>query len=675
MQSSERLNTLAEIARSLLREAELSERIGQALAALRATLLFTHARVIVLDSTPWSYVVPPQAVPSSALPWPQRWTAELIQARQPRTRHVGDACSYHAWPVLWETELLGALELLSPREVLQPAENQLVSAILPLFAAAFANRPGTLSAQAAPKPNPIVVETLREQLEPPLLLQPLSRLILEWVGHHIPVTQASLHLQHQVGSEVRMISFALGGRRGISTMSSSGTQLQPLHATFQSLARRALDEQRPLWRRNGYGLAFGLPLISDGAAQGVLVVVGPELEQGHIQLLNGIAPMVGAALRRAEFYHHLVEARTHLQHVFDSLPTGLALLDGEGRLLRANPAWTSLWGLPPGTVRPMQMVPWDMFEPLLARIPDPIIFDTFFRRWDAEPREETFVLQHPHQELHMLLIPVHDSLRLRPSYLLAVDDVTRERELDRLKSEFVSVVSHELRTPLTSILGYTELLQAREFPTPERRELIETVWKQATHLSNLVENLLNVSRIDANRITLTRWVLSLSQLVNELTAQLNKALDQSRHRLLLDVSDRLPPVYADRDRLRQVLGNLLSNAIKYSPEGGEIVLHADVLRTPPPGAPPLPPEPALLISVRDPGIGIAADELPRIFERFYRVDNSNTRKIGGTGLGLAISQALVELHGGRIWVDSTPGAGSTFFFTLPLADPESRSQH
>jgi signal transduction histidine kinase len=236
-----------------------------------------------------------------------------------------------------------------------------------------------------------------------------------------------------------------------------------------------------------------------------------------------------------------------------------------------------------------------------------------------------------------------------------------------MKSEFVSVVSHELRTPLTSILGYTELLQAREFPAHERRELIDTVWKQASHLSNLVEDLLNVSRLDAGRIALSRWALPLSQLVKELTAQLNKALDQSRHRLLFDVSEHLPPVYADRDRVRQILGNLLSNAIKYSPQGGEIVLRADILRTPPPSAPPLPPEPAMLITVSDPGIGIPAEELPRIFERFYRVDNSNTRKIGGTGLGLAITQALVELHGGRIWVESTPGEGSTFFFTLPLA--------
>jgi signal transduction histidine kinase len=468
-----------------------------------------------------------------------------------------------------------------------------------------------------------------------------------------------------------MLSFALP-RRGTANTS---TPTETLHPSALHIARRTLDDQQPLWHRNGHGLEASLPLTADGIILGVLVVVGAGLQPRHLRLLATVGSVIGAALRRAESYHHLVETQTHLQQVFDGLPTGLALLDSDGRLLRANPSWSRLWGLAPGVLQPQQLVPWDMFEPLLPRLPDPMEFDAFFRRWGHEPRETTFMLQRPHQELHVLLIPMHDSLGLRPSYLLAVDDVTRERELDRLKSEFISVVSHELRTPLTSILGYTELLQAREFPVNERKELVETVWKQATHLSNLVEDLLNVSRIDAGRITLSRWVLSLSQLIRELTAQLNRSLDQSRHRLLLDVSERLPPVYADRDRLRQILGNLLSNAIKYSPGGGEIVLHAEVLRTPPPGAPPLPSEPAMLISVRDPGIGIPAEELPRIFERFYRVDNSNTRKIGGTGLGLAITQALIELHGGRIWVESTPGLGSTFFFTLPLATGVLRAEN
>ncbi len=312
-------------------------------------------------------------------------------------------------------------------------------------------------------------------------------------------------------------------------------------------------------------------------------------------------------------------------------------------------------------------MPWDILPRILTRLPDPLAFSDLFTQAGAALNEAIIVLQNPWQELRLVFMPVRDTLGLQAGFLLAVDDVTREREVDRLKSEFVSVVSHELRTPLTSILGYTELLLARDFEPAERKEFIHTVHKEADHLSNLVEDLLNVSRLDAGKIKLDRWVMALPKLVRELVAQLNKELDVERHRLLLDVADSLPPIYADRDRVRQILSNLLSNAIKYSPEGGEVVLHASVLHRRPPSAPTLPLDPALLISVSDRGIGIPQHELTRIFERFYRVDNSNTRRIGGTGLGLAITRALVELHGGRIWAESTPGEGSTFYVTLPLA--------
>ena len=671
MTRPEQLTTLATIARTLVDKRPLPERLGDALAALRAAVPFVMARIAVMETPAWSYVFPVNGGDQpTPVPWPARWTADVLRTREPQLRELAAQGQYLAWPLTWQDRLVGVLELLVPPE--QQAGDSipgLIDACLPLLVAVLSGADQiALPVPAASPPDEL--ESLRRELEAPLLIQPLIRLVLDWVMRHTPATQASVHIQRHDGDETRMLSFALP-RRGTAGTSTPTETLQP---TAVHLAHRTLGDRRALWHRNGRGLEAGLPLTADGATLGVLVVAGTGLKPGHLRLLGRIAPVVGAALRRAESYHHLVEAQTHLQQIFDGLPSGLALLDSDGRLLRANPAWSRLWGIAPGVLQPLQLVPWDMFEPLLPRLPDPMAFDAFFRRWGHEPRETTFVLQNPHQELHMLLIPMYDSLGLRPSYLLAVDDVTREREVDRLKSEFVSVVSHELRTPLTSILGYTELLQAREFPPNERRELVETVWKQATHLSNLVEDLLNVSRIDAGRITLSRWVLSLGQLVRELTAQLNRSLDQSRHRLLLDVGERLPPVYADRDRLRQVLGNLLSNAIKYSPGGGEIVLHAEVLRTPPPGAPPLPPEPAMLISVRDPGIGIPPEELPRIFERFYRVDNSNTRKIGGTGLGLAITQALVELHGGRIWVESTPGLGSTFFFTLPLATDVVRAE-
>jgi signal transduction histidine kinase len=225
-------------------------------------------------------------------------------------------------------------------------------------------------------------------------------------------------------------------------------------------------------------------------------------------------------------------------------------------------------------------------------------------------------------------------------------------------------VSHDLRCRLTSILGYTELLNTREFKPDERREFVQTVFDQANHLSKMVEDLLGFSRLEAGKVMLNQWVVSLRQLMNELVAQLNTL--SNRHRLVIDVPPRLPPVYVDRDKVKQVMINLITNAVKYSPRGGEVALVVSEAQRD--KLPPDHPEGRfVIVGVRDQGIGIAAEDLPRIWERFYRVDNTNTRRIGGTGLGLAITKALVELHGGRIWVDSQVGKGSTFFFTLPVA--------
>jgi signal transduction histidine kinase len=235
-------------------------------------------------------------------------------------------------------------------------------------------------------------------------------------------------------------------------------------------------------------------------------------------------------------------------------------------------------------------------------------------------------------------------------------------------------MSHELRTPLTAIIGYTELLLARSFPPEDQKQFIKTVYDQATNLSQLVEDMLGISRLDAGKVKLNRWVVALRQIIAELTNQLNAQLE--RHRLLIRMSDSLPPVYVDRDKVKQILFNLLTNAIKYSPQGGEVELHVQEayvgaqsrrLR----GGPHLPADhPAgrwLLVSVRDQGIGIAPEDIPHIWDRFYRVDNTNTRRIGGTGLGLSITKALVELHGGRIWVHSVLDKGSVFSFTVPVA--------
>jgi signal transduction histidine kinase len=308
---------------------------------------------------------------------------------------------------------------------------------------------------------------------------------------------------------------------------------------------------------------------------------------------------------------------------------------------------------------------------MLGRLAQPLQLSDFFADAQRNPGAELKLnvqLHDPYQELVVHSVPVVDTLGLRVGRLVTVEDITREHEVDRLKNDFVSIVSHELRTPLTSILGYTEVLLNRDFNREEQQEFIHTVYTQALHLSKMVEDLLSISRLEAGQVKLNRWVISLHQVIGDLTKQLNEMQMQSiRHSLLLDIPRDLPPIYVDRDKVRQILLNLVTNAIKYSPDGGEIVLRARELTTPPPSAPPLPSERSVVISVHDQGLGIPEHELPRIFERFYRIDNSNTRRIGGTGLGLPLTKSLVELHGGRIWAESELGRGSTFFITLPVA--------
>lgn len=255
-------------------------------------------------------------------------------------------------------------------------------------------------------------------------------------------------------------------------------------------------------------------------------------------------------------------------------------------------------------------------------------------------------------------ITMHSELAqrlLRESVAANVND-------QRLKSELISTVSHELRAPLTSILGYTELLLARAFSDKERRQFINTVYVEAGRLAQLVEDLLGISRLEMGKVEFNASTISLRQLLDEINRGFSSQL--TNHALVVTMEDDIPPIYADRDKLKQIFFNLLTNAVKYSPKGGIIEITASKAK-PEQLIPNHPDGTWVFVQVIDQGVGISAEDISRIWEKFYRVDNANTRRTGGTGLGLHITQALIELHGGRVWVDSVVGKGSTFSFTLP----------
>jgi signal transduction histidine kinase len=235
-------------------------------------------------------------------------------------------------------------------------------------------------------------------------------------------------------------------------------------------------------------------------------------------------------------------------------------------------------------------------------------------------------------------------------------DVTHEREVDRMKTEFVSLASHELRTPLTAIKGFTEMVldgDAGEI-NEEVAEYLGIVHSNAERLVALVNDLLDLSRIESGRIQLKSEPVDLSEVVKTVVVTMQPKVQEKGQSLAVSVDPAAVSVVGDKDKLIQVLTNYISNAHKYTQEEGAIRL--DVTQQ---GS-------FVHVAVADNGHGIAPEDQARLFTRFYRVDNAMTKEVGGTGLGLSIVKQLIELQGGQVGVQSALGAGSTFWFTAPL---------
>ena len=238
-------------------------------------------------------------------------------------------------------------------------------------------------------------------------------------------------------------------------------------------------------------------------------------------------------------------------------------------------------------------------------------------------------------------------------------DVTEQQKIERERRNFVSNVSHELRTPLTSIKSYTEALVDGAWENKEIAPgFLNVIETETDRMMRMITDLLNLSRMDQNRFGLEKEFINMNELVVHIVNRFEMVLQSEpyrdkNYRILTDITQRDLWVELDQDKITQVLDNIINNAIKYSPDGGRIIIRLMETHT------------DIIVSVSDEGLGIARKDIPHLFDRFYRVDKARSRAMGGSGLGLAIAQEVIQLHGGKIWVNSIENKGSTFFVSLP----------
>ena len=341
------------------------------------------------------------------------------------------------------------------------------------------------------------------------------------------------------------------------------------------------------------------------------------------------------------------EERNKIEAIISSMSDAVVAVDRQGTILLLNRAAEDLLGLP-------QAAQGRRLEDLLGAHP-------FRRSIEAAARDRRDVAEEFSPEaLGDRILDVHATPLRGPDgagagAVAVVRDVTDLRRAERLRRELTANISHELRTPLTSIKGFAETLLGGAMADEEAcRRFLAIIDSEAARLMKLVDDLMDLSRLESRAVSMDPFPVRLDALVTAALSGMRPQAD--RHRIALRGTAEPATVQADRDRVLQVLTNLLDNAIKFTPEGGTV--EVSVTSTPA----------EAVVSVTDTGRGIPADDLPRIFDRFYRVDRSRSREAGGTGLGLAIAKHIVEAHGGRISVASRLNAGSTFAFTLPLAD-------
>ena len=427
------------------------------------------------------------------------------------------------------------------------------------------------------------------------------------------------------------------------------------------------------WKRHGLKTALTIPVVHDGSLVAVTCLAGHEplhLDEAESEVLESFLTQAAVAIRNASLYSALRRSQGQLEAIVDHSPAAISLKDREGRYLLANQCWLDQF--PVSGAGPIGRTDAEMFPPARAQPA---------RERDREVLEQGRTLKYETtiedgrvtRTYLAIKFPLVDARGLPYAVCTISTDITERKrweddlaaaltsqraaneqleQLSRAKSDFLSVLSHELRSPLTGITGFSELILHRELPVEAVREYVEDISREAKRLNRMINELLELDRMESGQMMLRRSEVDLGAILREVAGQARPRAP--KHRLRLDLDPTLPTVPGDGDKLTQVVVNLLDNAIKYSPNGGEVSLGARVEGR------------FVQVWVTDQGVGIPAEAIETIFDRYTRLEAGLGSEVVGTGLGLPIVRQIVELHGGRVWAESDVGHGSTFYVSLPL---------
>jgi PAS domain S-box-containing protein len=444
--------------------------------------------------------------------------------------------------------------------------------------------------------------------------------------------------------------------QGITTDDSEdGLNIEELDNKVRLVARRLDMRLRQVVQ---------LPMVMQGEIVGVIFIFrtyrGQSTTNDRI-VLQSFADQAAIAVNNARLYQSVRREQQRLKAILDHSADGVMILDSAQRILHFNKALGRMAGwYPADAIGQMHdtVIVWDHIDqgkPLGRAVADGWpnqnpnnSSPALYVEGDLKRPDGTSI------SLGVTYAPLIDQDGRLRNIIVNVRDITHFRQAEEMKSTFISIISHELKTPVALIKGYAGTLR-REDAEWDRATIqngLTVIEEEADRLTELIDNLLAASKMQADGLRLTNLSDVNLRIVAERSAERFKTQTKT-HTLALDFPDDFPIIHGDETRLRQVIDNLVSNAIKYSPKGGEVRITGTF------------DDQIVTIEVSDQGVGLPEDELDRIFERFYRVEGALSRKTQGTGLGLYLARAVVEAHGGQIFVESKPGKGSTFRFTLP----------